>query len=392
MGRDDDAGSCPELKRLFRHTPSSLRGAMKAAVLAMLGLSAASDAAVDKKVTDISTEVSRDVQGEIARESFLNMTHAHYSPRFEAAKETFERIYSSKPGVIFFISQDGSIEKEVRVPWKILKLQGSSDRADRKKFKEQYAAFVNEQRRSVALDADFMSSGSKFTQALAGSRAEVSPGVGRMERAMELFEDELKQKTPAEVKNDTDTLWDVLDADGRKVLLEMAAGMFGVESGFDPSVPKGISQLMPKTAQQLGMQTEDVLDIEKAVPKTAEYFKKMYLTLSQPRGPVDLMQAYGLADSRFLVYCLFNAYHSGVGNVRRICQNFFMQYPTAASLPADVRAHLNSGEIFTFMMRRGDSGRGSYGTDSRNYVAQVAAMGEFLTEKKAQAKAKVAER
>lgn len=385
-GGDDDRSarrrSSPELEKLLRHTPASLRGAMNAAAFAILGLSAA-DCTIDHDVTNISAEVGRDVQNNVAAGSFLSMTHGNHSPRFEAVKATFERIYSSKPGKIFFIAQDGSIEKEVRVPKEILQLQGSKDQADREKFKEKYAAFVKEQRESVALDADFMSSGSKFAQAHAGSEIEINPGVSRMKRAMELFEDELKRKTPDEARQDKDTLWDILDADGRKVLLEMAAGMFGVESGFNPSVAKGISQLMPETAQQLGMQSEDVLDMEKAVPKTAEYFKKMYATLSRPGGPVDLIQAYGLPDSRFLVYCLFNAYHSGVGNVRRICQNFLMQYPTAASLPPDLRQHLNSGEIFTFMMRRGDSGRGTFGTDSRNYVAQVAAMGEYLMQEEA---------
>lgn len=377
-----------------------VQGAIKSALLAALALGGGDDL-VDVRAHNVDGVVDASVDAperEVRDGMMLNdqaithMTHSPFSLRFETARATFTHIYSAKPGSLFFIAPDGSIEKEVRVPKDILILQGSKKDGDREKFRQQYAAFVAKMRSSVFLEADLMSSGSKFRQVLVNSQMEVTPGVSRMKRAMELFEHALKQKTSHEQRDDIDTLWDVLDADGRKLFLEMAAGMFGVESGFDPSVEKGISQLMPKTAEQLGMKSEDVNDIEKAVPKTAEFFKKMYVTLARPGGPLDLIQSYGLPDSRFLVYAMFGAYHSGVGNIRNLCQNFRMRYPTVSSLPTDVKQHLNSAELYTFMTHRGDPGRRSYGTDSRNYVPQVAAMGSFLMKERPVLDKKVARR
>ncbi len=317
-----------------------------------------------------------------------NMTYGPDSPSLKMARNTFDRIFSSKPGKIFFILPDGSIQKEVGIPKKLLILQGSKDEKDRAKYKIEYKAFVEEERKHVNLDADLMTSGNKFQQIIGNSEVRFSPEETRRQHVVHLFEQGLKFRTETEAKNDTDTLWDMLDADGRKLMIDMFAGMCGMESGFNPDAgleskpgaAKGLTQLMPKRAEELGMQSGDVFNIEKVVPKTAEFFKNLYVALKRGNlgGPLDVIQRYGLPDTRFLVYAMYDAYHAGDGNIRALCFHLLNEYPTAESLPDHVRKNFNSAEIYTFMTHRGDQGMGSYGPDSRNYVPQVVAITEMF--------------
>lgn len=290
-----------------------------------------------------------------------------FTPLFDCAQKTFTDLYSTKTGKIFFISGKGE-GIAVDIPRDLLILQGSKEKKDREKYRDEFAKFISacEEKYPGWLH---MASGNKFQQVWENARM-------RMHTIRQLLERGFQTKNKKEMARDEEHLWDVLSAEDRILLLDLCMGIFGVESGFDPSVEGGLAQMMPVTLTALGMSGKDNESTGKVVASVPKLFEKYYQTLKQKNGAVDVISRYGLKDGNFLVYALVDSYHAGGGNVLALCRALLEEYPNVADLPSGVRA--NSEEIYTFMTHRGHKGSGTYGPYSTIYVPQVSAMAGML--------------
>lgn len=297
-----------------------------------------------------------------------------FSPSFDAARDAFTKLYSTKAGKIFFINTKGGIEREVAIPPRLIFLQGSKDPKDRETYKVEYPLFIAALEKEASRGSIHMASGEKFQQVLENART-------RMKSTRHLLEQAFKHKTTKDLAGDTENLWDVLDAGDRAKLLDLCMGIFGIESSFDPMTKGGLAQFTSPILASLDMTDKDVTDVDKSVLGMAKLFEGYYRTLSLENGAIDVMSRYGLKDGNFLIYALVDSYHRGGSNILALCRSLLEDYPDVEHLPKNVRA--NSEELYTFMTHRGKNGVGTYGPYSAIYVPQVSAMADMLKAKMA---------
>lgn len=292
-----------------------------------------------------------------------------FSPSFDAARDAFTKLYSTKAGKIFFINAKGVVEREVTVPPRLIFLQGSRDPKDREAYKVEFPIFMAGLEKEASNGSIHMASGEKFKQVEKNAKI-------RMKVTRDLLEKAFKMKSPKELANDKEHLWDVLEAGDRAKLLDLCMGIFGIESSFDPATKGGLAQFTGPMLASLGMTTKDVSDVGKSVLGMAKLFEGYYKTLTLKNGATEVVSRYGLKDGNFLIYALVDSYHRGGSNILALCRSLLEDYPDVASLPKEVRA--NSEEIYSFMTHRGKKGVGTYGPYSAIYVPQVSAMAEKL--------------
>jgi|GEM_PF-5238064 len=292
-----------------------------------------------------------------------------FSPSFDAARDAFTKLYSTKAGKIFFIHAKGAIEREVSIPPRLIFLQGSKNPKDREAYKTEFPIFMAGLEKEASSGSIHMASGEKFKQVEKNAKI-------RMKITRDLLEKAFKMKSPKELANDKEHLWDVLDARDRAKLLDLCMGIFGIESSFDPATKGGLAQFTKPMLTYLGMTDKDVSDVGKSVIGMAKLFESYYKTLTLKNGATEVVSRYGLKDGNFLIYALVDSYHRGGSNILALCRSLLEDYPDVASLPKEVRA--NSEEIYSFMTHRGKKGVGTYGPYSAIYIPQVSAMAERL--------------
>ncbi len=297
-----------------------------------------------------------------------------FSPSFDAARDAFTKLYSTKAGKIFFINDKGAIEREVIIPQRLIFLQGSRDPKDREAYKVEFPIFMAGLKKEASRGSIHMASGEKFRQVAENAKI-------RMKITRDLLEKAFKIKSPQELANDKEHLWDVLEAGDRAKLLDLCMGIFGIESSFDPTTKGGLAQFTGPMLTSLGMTNQDVSDVGKSVLGMAKLFEGYYKTLTLKNGATEVISRYGLKDGNFLIYALVDSYHCGGSNILALCRSLLEDYPDAAHLPKGVRA--NSEELYAFMTHRGKNGVGTYGPYSAIYVPQVSAMAEMLKRKMA---------
>lgn len=295
-----------------------------------------------------------------------------FSPSFDAARDAFTKLYSTKAGKIFLINTKGAIEREVIIPQRLIFLQGSRDPKDREVYKIEFPIFMAALEKEASSGSIHLASGEKFVQVEENAKV-------RMKVVRDLLEQAFKHKTSKELSKDTEGLWDVLDAGDRTKLLDLCMGIFGIESSFDPATKGGLAQFTAPILSHLGMTDKDVHNVGKSVLGMAKLFEGYYKTLTLKNGATEVISRYGLKDGNFLIYALVDSYHRGGSNILALCRSLLEDYPDVAHLPEGVRA--NSEEIYTFMTHRGKKGIGTYGAYSAIYVPQVSAMAEMLKEK-----------
>lgn len=290
----------------------------------------------------------------------------------ERAQKTFEKLYGTKTGTIFAIHPDGSILEEMPIPKRLIVLQGSRVAKDR----ETYRTEIDELKRTFLAKFPagtiLQMSGSKFANM---TKAQVN-----LPRARYALEAKLQQKTGDDLKSDIDDIWDVLGAEDRAVLIDLAMGMLGVESGFDPKITGGIAQFMPRIYKSLGMTEKGTHSIDKSMTGMVELFHQSYKILRMENGPMEIIKRYGLKDGNFLIYALVDSHHAGAGNVLELCRNLLEKYPRIEDLPEDLMQNriCNPEDVYSFMTHRGEKGKGGYGSYSSIYVPQVLAMSTWL--------------
>lgn len=301
------------------------------------------------------------------------MTVGTIFPSMERSRKTFEKLYSTKTGTIFAIHLDGSILEEMPIPKRLIVLQGSRVSKDR----ETYRAEIDELKRTFLAKFPagtiLQMSGSKFASMLGNAQV-------NLPQARDALETKLQQKTGDNLTSDVDDIWDVLSAEDRVVLLDLAMGMLGVESNFDPKISGGIAQFMPPTYESLGMTEKDTHSIDKSMTGMVELFHQSYKILRLKNGPMEIIKRYGLKDGNFLIYALVDSHHAGAGNVLKLCRDLLEKYPIAEDLPEYLMQDgvFSSEDLYSFMTHRGEKGKGGYGAYSSIYVPQILATSALL--------------
>lgn len=154
---------------------------------------------------------------------------------------------------------------------------------------------------------------------------------------------------------------------------------------LDNGTARGLWQFTSETARECGLQADDEkderIDYAKSSQAAASCVNKMYLYFKKGSPVIEIMDEFAVPAEDFLVPCLVNAYHSGMGNVASMLLWFQKTY-TRASFEAEFGQKAWGKDLYFLMSKlyRNSGESGSYKDESRVYYLATSAMYKALTD------------